>query len=102
MLLQAHGHLVLTAPDGRRAVEVAEIFRPDVILMDVAMPQLDGLEATREIRLRPWGARVRIIALTAWGRESERRRTLEAGMDLHLVKPVDPDTLVSLLRQSPR
>jgi CheY-like chemotaxis protein len=102
MLLQAHGHLVLTAPDGRRAVEVAEIFLPDVILMDVAMPQLDGLEATREIRLRPWGARVRIIALTAWGRESERRRTLEAGMDFHLVKPVDPDTLVSLLRQGPR
>ena len=55
MLLQAEGHVVLTAPDGRRAVEVAEVFSPDVILMDVAMPGLSGIEATREIRSRPWG-----------------------------------------------
>jgi CheY-like chemotaxis protein len=98
MLLQAEGHVVLTAPDGRRAVEVAEAFVPDVILMDVAMPNLDGLEATREIRRRPWGQRIRIIALTAWGQETERRRTREAGMDAHLVKPVDPNALALVLR----
>jgi CheY-like chemotaxis protein len=98
MLLQAEGHVVLTAPDGRRAVEVAEAFVPDVILMDVAMPNLDGLEATREIRSRPWGLRIRIIALTAWGQETERRRTREAGMDAHLVKPVDPNALALVLR----
>jgi CheY-like chemotaxis protein len=98
MLLQADGHVVLTAPDGRRAVEVAEAFVPDVILMDVAMPNLDGLEATREIRRRPWGQKIRIIALTAWGQETERRRTREAGMDAHLVKPVDPNALALVLR----
>ena len=98
MLLQADGHVVLTAPDGRRAVEVAEAFVPDVILMDVAMPNLDGLEATREIRKRPWGQEIRIIALTAWGQETERRRTREAGMDAHLVKPVDPNALALVLR----
>jgi CheY-like chemotaxis protein len=98
MLLQADGHVVLTAPDGRRAIEVAEAFRPDVILMDVAMPNLDGLEATREIRGRPWGQGIRIIALTAWGQDAERRRTHEAGMDAHLVKPVDLQTLAAVLR----
>ncbi len=97
LLLQARGHEVRTAVDGRRAVELAEGFRPQVILMDVAMPELDGLEATRVIRLRPWAAGVHIIALTAWGQESERRRTREAGMDGHLVKPVDPEALAGVL-----
>jgi CheY-like chemotaxis protein len=98
LLLQAEGHVVLTAIDGRQAIEVAEAFRPDVILMDIAMPNLDGLEATREIRRRPWGGRVRIIALTAWDQEAERRRTLAAGMNDHLVKPVDLQALAAVLR----
>jgi CheY-like chemotaxis protein len=97
MLLQAEGHVVLTASDGRRAIEVAEAFRPDVVLMDVAMPHVDGLEAAREIRRHEWGAGIRIIALTAWGQETERRRTREAGMDAHLVKPVDPRALAAAL-----
>ena len=97
LLLQADGHIVLTASDGRQAIEVAEAFRPDVILMDIAMPNLDGLEATREIRRRPWGGPVRIIALTAWGHETERRRTHAAGMNDHLVKPVDPQALAAVL-----
>jgi CheY-like chemotaxis protein len=101
MLLQTQGYMVLTAADGRRAVELSEAFRPDVILMDVGMPQLDGLQATRAIRLQPWGARIRIIALTAWGGDAERRRTLEAGMNYHLVKPVDPQALAALLREAP-
>jgi CheY-like chemotaxis protein len=100
MLLQAQGHMVLTAGDGRRAVELAEVFRPDVILMDISMPQMDGLQATREIRSRSWGAGVRIIAITAWGQHSQRQRTLEAGMDFHLVKPVNPEALAALLRRS--
>ncbi len=62
------------------------------------MPNLDGLEATREIRRRPWGEGIRIIALTAWGQETERRRTREAGMDAHLVKPIDPNVLAAILR----
>jgi CheY-like chemotaxis protein len=97
MLLQAQGHVVLTASDGRRAVEMAEAFRPNVILMDVSIPHLDGLEATREVRRHEWGADNRIIALTAWGQETERRRTRDAGMDAHLVKPVDSRALAAAL-----
>jgi CheY-like chemotaxis protein len=97
MLLQLEGHQVQTASDGREAVEVAEAFRPDLILMDVSMPYLDGIEATRQIRAKPWGWRTRIIAVTAWGQEAERHRTEEAGMDFHLVKPVDLQTLAAVL-----
>lgn len=102
MLLLAQGHVVLTAPNGRRAVELADTFRPNVIFMDIAMPELDGIEATRAIRLRPWGTDMHIIALTAWGQESDRRRTREAGMDAHLVKPVDLQALTAVLRRKRR
>jgi len=98
LLLQSRGHIVRTAPDGRRAVEFAEEFRPDVVLMDVAMPELDGVAAARAIRGTSWGADIRIIALSAWGQEADRRRTQEAGMDAHLVKPVDPQSLMAILR----
>jgi CheY-like chemotaxis protein len=64
----------------------------------VAMPNLDGIDATREIRSRPWGQHIRIIALTAWGQEAERRRTRGAGMDAHLVEPVDPRALALVPR----
>jgi CheY-like chemotaxis protein len=101
LLLQTQGHMVLTAADGRRAVELSEAFRPDVVLMDLGMPHLDGFEATRAIRSHPWGARIRIIALTAWGSETDRRRTLEAGMDFHLVKPVDHQALEAVLGEIP-
>jgi CheY-like chemotaxis protein len=96
--LQSCGHVVRTAPDGRRAVELAEEFRPDVVLMDVAMPELDGVAAARAIRGTSWGAEIRLIALSAWGQEADRRRTQEAGMDGHLVKPVDPRALIAILQ----
>jgi CheY-like chemotaxis protein len=98
LLLQSRGHAVRTAPDGRRAVEVAEDFHPDVVLMDVAMPELDGVAAARAIRGTSWGANIRIIALSAWGQQADRRRTQEAGMDAHLVKPVDPQAVMAVLR----
>jgi CheY-like chemotaxis protein len=101
-LLLVQGHVVLTAANGRRAVELAETFRPNVIFMDVAMPELDGIAATRAIRLESWGADMHIIALTAWGLETDRRRTREAGMDAHLVKPVDPQALMAALRRRVR
>jgi signal transduction histidine kinase/CheY-like chemotaxis protein len=97
MLLQLGGHQVQTAADGREAVKLAERFRPDVIFLDVGMPNLDGVEAARQIRVRPWGQHVRIVALTGWGQEVERRRTEAAGIDLHLVKPVDPHALAAIL-----
>ena len=97
LLLELKGHHVQTAADGRKAIELAELFRPDIVFMDMGMPILDGAEAARQIRTHPWGRRMRIVALTGWGQEAERRRTEAAGIDLHLVKPVDPGALSAIL-----
>jgi CheY-like chemotaxis protein len=97
MLLRLHGHEVQTAYDGEEAVSRAEEFRPDVILLDLGMPRIGGDLACRIIRGQPWGKTMRIIAVTGWGQESDRRRTEEAGFDDHLVKPVDPNMLIGLL-----
>lgn len=88
-MLRLLGDEVRTAHDGIEAVEVAAEFRPEVILMDVGMPRLNGLEATRLIKNEPWGQGVIIIALTGWGQDNDRARSFEAGCDDHMVKPVD-------------
>ena len=88
-VLKLLGNEVRTAHDGIEAVEAAEEFQPEVILMDVGMPRLNGYEATRRIRGQPWGQSVTIIALTGWGQEGDRVQSREAGCDGHLVKPVD-------------
>jgi CheY-like chemotaxis protein len=80
---------VRTTHDGIEAVNSAEDFRPEVILMDVGMPRLNGYEATRRIREQPWGRSVIIIALTGWGQEGDRVQSRAAGCNGHLVKPVD-------------
>ena len=97
MLLKIMGNEVHTANDGLQAVEMADVFQPQVILLDIGMPKLNGYEACRRIRERPWGKKVILIALTGWGQDDDRRRSLEAGFDHHLVKPVDPATLRKLL-----
>jgi PAS domain S-box-containing protein len=97
MMLQLVGHEVRTANDGMEAIEVAEQFRPEVILMDVGMPRLNGYEATRRIREQPWGKAVTVIALTGWGQEGDRAKSREAGCDGHLVKPVSLTELDKLL-----
>jgi CheY-like chemotaxis protein len=81
------GHEVATAHDGVEAVERAEAFRPDVILMDIGMPRLNGLEAAAHIRGQPWGT-MAIVALTSWGQEADRERSRAADCDGHLVKPL--------------
>ncbi len=96
-LLTVLGHHVRAAHDGLEAVEIAADFRPDVILLDISMPRLDGYEACRRIRRQPWGARPLIAAMTGLGQEEDRRRSSEAGFDRHLVKPVDPAALERLL-----
>jgi PAS domain S-box-containing protein len=97
MLLRLLGHEVRTAHDGVEAVETAEAFRPQLVLMDVGMPRLDGYEATRRIREQTWSQAVTIIALTGWGQEGDRMRSQEAGCDGHLVKPVDLSALETIL-----
>ncbi len=99
MLLTMMGHEVRAAHDGMQAVEQAEQFRPDLILMDVGMPKVDGLQATTQIRSKAWGAAPVIVALTGWGQEADRKRSKEAGCDVHLVKPLDFDRLSVLLTE---
>jgi CheY-like chemotaxis protein len=99
--LELAGHEVHTATNGQQAVSLAERLRPDVIFMDLGMPLLDGLAASRTIRSQPWGQAIRIVALTGWGREEDRMRTQAAGIDLHWVKPVDPHALTRILSLEP-
>ena len=96
-LLKLVGNDVRTVHDGIEAVAAAEEFRPEIILMDIGMPRLNGYEATRRIRQRPWGRSVRIIAVSGWGQENDKVRSQEAGCDGHLVKPVRLPDLVELL-----
>jgi len=100
-LLQCDGHEVHTAADGAEALEVAADCRPDVVLLDIGMPKLDGYEVARRIRAEPWGKSTVLIALTGWGQDEDRRRSREVGFDSHLVKPLDPDALSTLLSKLP-
>ena len=96
MLLKLWGHKVDTAYDGLEAIERAASFRPDIILLDIGMPRLNGYEAAR--RIRGQGQKgLRLVALTGWGQDEDRLRSEEVGFDAHLVKPVDLDALTKLL-----
>jgi CheY-like chemotaxis protein len=97
ILLQIRGNVARTADDGLAALEIAEEFRPDVVFLDVGLPELDGFEVARRIRQRAWGKAVALIAVTGWGQEGDRLRAKDAGFDHHLVKPVEPATLFRLL-----
>lgn len=105
LLLRLLGHEVVTTHDGTSGVELASSFRPELILMDIGMPGIDGYEATTRIRRdeadRGGEGRAMISALTGWGQEEDRRRSREAGFDYHYVKPVDPDDLQQLLDKLP-
>lgn len=96
------GNEVRIAEDGKQAVEIAESFRPEIILMDLGMPRMNGYEAARHIRQTDWGKDVLLIALTGWGQQEDRERTTAAGFDMHLVKPAEPSELQKILRQGSR
>jgi signal transduction histidine kinase len=100
-LLQLNGHEVYTATNGGTALQCAERQRPEVALLDIGMPILDGYEVAKRIRQQPWGQRITLVALTGWGQDSDRRRSREAGFDSHLVKPLDLETLTELLARLP-
>jgi signal transduction histidine kinase len=100
-LLQCDGHEVHTAGDGAQALEVAAQCRPNVVLLDIGMPKLDGYEVARRIRAEPWGKATILIALTGWGQDEDRRRSREVGFDSHLVKPLDPEALSTMLSRLP-
>jgi PAS domain S-box-containing protein len=97
ILLEMTGNQAHVAHDGVAAIEAAERHRPDVVLLDIGLPKLNGHDVCRRIRSQPWGKDMLIIALTGWGQDHDRRRSQEAGFDGHLVKPVDPAALWHLL-----
>ena len=97
MMLGLSGHDTRTAGDGLEALEAAEAFRPEAILLDLGMPRLNGYETARRIRQQAWGRGVLLIALSGWGQDEDRRRSEEAGFDAHLVKPVDLPELKRIL-----
>jgi signal transduction histidine kinase len=97
LMLRMEGHEVHCASDGEEALLLAGQRRPEIVVLDVGMPKLDGCEVARRIRAESWGRGAVLVALTGWGQEIDRRRSREAGFDMHLVKPVDPATLCDML-----
>jgi len=97
LLLKLTGHDTRTALDGEAAIREAAENQPDVVLLDIGMPKLNGYDACRRIRSEPWGRDMILIAQTGWGQDDDRRRTEEAGFDGHVVKPVDPDDLIRMV-----
>jgi signal transduction histidine kinase len=100
-VLELGGHEVFSAANGSLALESAERHLPEVALLDIGMPLLDGYEVARRIRAQAWGKRITLVALTGWGQDSDRRRSQEAGFDSHLVKPLDLAKLTQLLARLP-
>jgi signal transduction histidine kinase len=98
-LLELNGHQVFRATDGELALEAAARHQPDIALLDVGMPRLDGYEVARRIRAQDWGRDTLLVAVTGWGQDADRRRSREAGFDLHLVKPLDAGALDRLLSE---
>jgi signal transduction histidine kinase len=98
--LRLCGGEVETAHDGVEAVAAAERFRPDLVLLDIGMPRMNGYEAARRIRAQPWGKAMVLVAQTGWGQDEDRRRSREAGFDGHLTKPVEHAKLMGLLSRT--
>jgi CheY-like chemotaxis protein len=97
MMLSIMGHDTRTAHDGESAVATAENFLPDVVLLDIGLPKLNGYEVAQRIRESAWGASMFLIAVTGWGQDEDRQRSSEVGLNVHMVKPVEPAALEKLL-----
>ena len=97
MSLELAGREVCVARGGRAALSLAQTFRPDVAIIDIGMPDLNGYEVARQLRGEPWGAEISLVALTGWGRDDDRQQAKDAGFDRHITKPVNPETIDRLL-----
>jgi CheY-like chemotaxis protein len=96
-LLKLNGNTTYTAFDGLKALEAGATFLPDIVLLDIGLPELNGYDVARKIREQPWGRNIVLIALTGWGKDEDRRRSSEAGFNIHVVKPVEFAHLNALL-----
>lgn len=99
ILLERYGHATSVVNDARSALDISGMTKPEVAILDIGLPDMDGYELARQMRARPDGKRVKLIALTGYGQSSDRARAREAGFDAHLVKPVQIDALATLLQQ---
>lgn len=97
MMLKLMGNEATTAHDGQEALDVAAVYRPDLVLLDIGMPKMNGYEVARQIRQQAWGKGMVLVALTGWGQEEDRRRSHEAGFDALMTKPIEPAALEQLL-----
>ena len=99
MMLSIMGHETRTAHDGESAVTSAQSFLPDVVLLDIGLPKLNGYEVAQRIRESSWGTSMFLIAVTGWGQDEDRQRSSEVGLNVHMVKPVEPSALEKLLAE---
>jgi CheY-like chemotaxis protein len=96
ILFRLSGHQVYVAHSGTEALEVAKRVRPDIGVFDIGMPDMSGYDVAERIRHEAWGKKIKLIAVTGWGQDADKRRALAAGFDHHLTKPVDPERLQEL------
>ena len=101
MLLKLAGQEVRVTYDGPAAIRQATDFRPELVLLDIGMPGMDGYEVCRRLRREVGLEKATLVALTGWGQDEDRRRSHEAGFDHHIVKPVEPSALQRLLEELP-
>src|SRR5215469_13862339 len=101
-VLALAGYQVRVAHDGTRALEIANELHPNVVLLDIGLPGMSGHDVARRLRAEPWGADLQLIAVTGWGQEDDRAKSLEAGFDEHLTKPIDPETLLERISRAAR
>ena len=99
MMLQFAGHKVYAAADGVRGLELLSVVRPDVGIIDISLPRMDGYQVAERIREEPHGRGMLLVALTGYGSAGDSKRALGHGFDHHLVKPVDPDHLARLISE---
>jgi CheY-like chemotaxis protein len=100
LLLQVCGYEARTASDGGETMQAVAAWRPDVVLLDIGMPILDGYEVARRIRSEPWGTNMFLVAISGWGQTEDRKRATEAGFDLHFRKPIGLPVLEGILQKA--
>ena len=101
-MLRMMGHEVRVAFDGEQCVALCAEWRPDVVLLDIGMPRMNGYEAARALRAREGGGAMMLVAVTGWGQDEDRKRAFEAGFDHHLTKPAEFNALARLLQDLER
>jgi CheY-like chemotaxis protein len=100
IMLRFDGHDVRTAYDGLEALATGEVFQPELVFLDIGMPVLDGYQTARQIRERPWGQKVHLVALTGWSQETDRQKSVASGFADHIVKPADAEHLKAVINRA--